>query len=133
MLPLGVIVVLFSRTECDMLKNNVKLLRLEKKLSKAHLARQIGVCRSYVSKLESGSIQPSGDVMFRIAGYFNLRLEDIFQLVGKTASGQRFVCAKTLPNGNTQTNFLIGPGHIGGQQTGHSARQSAGHRVAKDK
>jgi DNA-binding XRE family transcriptional regulator len=121
------------RNRNDMLKNNVKTLRLEKKLSKAHLARQIGVCRSYVSKLEAGSLQPSGEVMFRIAGYFKLRLEDIFQRAGKLDNRQHFFCAKPLPYGNTSTHFLTSPGHAGGQQTGHSARQSAGHRVAKDK
>jgi putative transcriptional regulator len=70
-----------------MLKNTVKEWRQKKKISKAHLARRIGVCRSYVSKLEQQDLQPSGEVMFRIAAYFKLRIEDIFS-------------TGLLPNGN---------------------------------
>jgi DNA-binding XRE family transcriptional regulator len=64
-----------------MVMNIVAKWRLEKKISKAHLARQIRVCRAYVTRLEKGELQPSGDVMFRIAGYFKCRVEDVFQRV----------------------------------------------------
>jgi DNA-binding XRE family transcriptional regulator len=64
-----------------MVTNVVTKWRVGKKISKAHLARQIGVCRAYVTRLEKGELQPSGDVMFRIAEYFKCRVDDVFQRV----------------------------------------------------
>jgi putative transcriptional regulator len=116
-----------------MLKNTVTKWRQTAKISKAHLARQIGVCRSYVTKLEQGKLQPTGEVMFQIAAYFKVRIEDIFEHTGKQGSREHFFSTKSLPNGNTISKFLISSGQAGGQQTGHSARLSSGNGAAKDK
>jgi len=62
-----------------MLKNLVSKLRQRKGVSKSVLARKIGVCPSYVTRLEKNDIQPSGEVMFRIAEYLNCRIEEVFQ------------------------------------------------------
>jgi DNA-binding XRE family transcriptional regulator len=62
-----------------MLKNLVREFRERKGVSKSHLAREIGVCPSYVTRLENNDIQPSGKVMFRIADYFKCRIEDVFK------------------------------------------------------
>ena len=48
-------------------------------MKKSQFARKIGVCPSYVTRLENMDIQPSGEVMFRIANYFNCRIEDVFK------------------------------------------------------
>ena len=50
-------------------------------VSKADLARRIGVSRSYVTRLEQGGLQPSVKVMFRIASYFKFRIDVVFQWV----------------------------------------------------
>ena len=50
-------------------------------ISKEHLARQLKVSRSYIVKLESGQSQPSAALMFRVAQYFNCRIEDVFTYV----------------------------------------------------
>ena len=50
-----------------------------KGISKAHLARRLGVSRSYITKLEQGKLQPSAEVMFRTAEYFGCKIEDVFQ------------------------------------------------------
>jgi len=50
-------------------------------ISKAHLARQLKVSRSYIVKLESGHSQPSAVMMFRVAHYFGCRIEDVFSFV----------------------------------------------------
>jgi putative transcriptional regulator len=47
-------------------------------ISKAHLARQLKVSRSYIAKLESGHSQPSADMMFRMATYFGCRIDELF-------------------------------------------------------
>ena|ERR1017187_1459210 len=87
-----------------MLKNKVKEWRQAKKISKAHLARQIGVCRSYVTRLEQGTLQPSGEIMFRIAAYFKVQIEDIFERVGGKSSQRLFFGGNPLPKDNTRSN-----------------------------
>jgi DNA-binding XRE family transcriptional regulator len=87
-----------------MLKNKVTEWRQAKKISKAHLARQIGVCRSYMTRLEQGTLQPSGENMFRIAAYFKVRIEDIFERVGGKSSRRLFFGAKPLPKDNDRAN-----------------------------
>ena len=70
-----------------MLKNSVAEYRKRKGVSKSHFARKIGKCPSYVTRLENNDIQPRGEVMFRIAAYFQCRIEDIFK--PETANGIR--------------------------------------------
>ncbi|MFA6543171.1 MAG: helix-turn-helix transcriptional regulator [Limisphaerales bacterium] len=67
-----------------MLANLVKQHRERRDVSKAHLARQIGVSRAYVTRLEGGQLQPSGEMMFRIAGYFKCPIEAVFHIVELT-------------------------------------------------
>ena len=62
-----------------MIINVVTKWRKAKGVSKAHLARRVGVSRSYVTKLEKGIMQPSGEMMFRIARYLGQPLEAVFQ------------------------------------------------------
>jgi transcriptional regulator with XRE-family HTH domain len=62
-----------------MVTNSVAKWRAVKRVSKAHLARQVGVHRSYVTKLEHGTMQPSGEMMFRIAKYLGQPLIEVFQ------------------------------------------------------
>jgi len=50
-----------------------------KGISRAHLARQIRVGRSYVTKLEKGTAQPGAEIIFRVARYFRQPIEAIFQ------------------------------------------------------
>ena len=62
-----------------MLKNSVEQFRRRKGLTKSQLARKLRVCPSYITRLEKWDIQPSGEVMFRIADCFKCRIEDVFQ------------------------------------------------------
>ena len=62
-----------------MITNLVTKWRQVKGVSKAHLARRVGVQRSYMTKLEQGKMQPSGEMMFRIAKYLGRPLEEVFQ------------------------------------------------------
>jgi putative transcriptional regulator len=62
-----------------MVINSVTKWRQAKGVSKAHLARYVGVDRSYVTKLEQGKMQPSAEMMFRIAKYLGQPLEAVFQ------------------------------------------------------
>lgn len=67
-----------------MITNAVERWRAAKGVSKAHMARRIGVKRSYMTKLEQGRLQPSGEMMFRIARYLGQPLEILFQHVQST-------------------------------------------------
>jgi DNA-binding XRE family transcriptional regulator len=68
-----------------MIKNRIAYWRSTmnqgKGISQAHLARQIGVGRSFVTKLEKAGAQPGAELMFRIARYFKQSVETIFQHV----------------------------------------------------
>ena len=86
------------------------------------MARRVGVCRSYISKLEDGSIQPSGEVMFRIAAYFGRRIEEIFQLVQVQPAKANLFAARTLPKGN-----------IGAASTSQSTSLDGGVEVPQPK
>lgn len=48
-------------------------------ISKAHLARQVGVTRSYITKLEQGACEPSLQVAFKLAAYFQCPVEALFE------------------------------------------------------
>ena len=63
------------------IKHRVKEFRIERKMSKATLARRIGVARSYMTKLENEELQPSGAMMLRLAHVLQRRVEEIFQLI----------------------------------------------------
>jgi len=64
-----------------MVKNSVKTWRMSERLTKSGLAKAVGVCASYITRLENNDIQPSGDVMFRFAEHFKCKIEDLFKRV----------------------------------------------------
>jgi DNA-binding XRE family transcriptional regulator len=64
-----------------MVKHNITQCRIERGFCKSKLAYYIGVNRSYVTKLEQGRLQPSGEMMLRIARVLRQPVENIFQLV----------------------------------------------------
>jgi putative transcriptional regulator len=59
-------------------KNRIKLLRVERDLSQAELADQLGIARQTVIALEAGKYAPSLPLAFRISKLFGKPLEEIF-------------------------------------------------------
>jgi DNA-binding XRE family transcriptional regulator len=57
------------------------------RMSKADLARKIGVCPSYVTRLENNEKRPSVEVMFRLAECFGRKVEDVFRHMPDAAPG----------------------------------------------
>lgn len=51
--------------------------------NKSFIARNIGVDRSYICKLEKGDITPSAEKMLRLARLLECKVEDLFQYVNK--------------------------------------------------
>jgi len=71
-----------DRTE---LSNQIRRFRFENnEMTQQALATQVGVSRQTIIALESGKYSPSLILALKIAKYFNVRVEDIFQLVDES-------------------------------------------------
>lgn len=55
-----------------------KNARVEFKLTKAHLAQQMKVSRSYIGKVENGEIIPHMEKAYKLAAYFDCRIDELF-------------------------------------------------------
>ena len=60
------------------MKNNLEKLRKQSNLSQEELAEILKVSRQTISSLENGRYNPSLLLAFKISGYFNLAIEEIF-------------------------------------------------------
>jgi putative transcriptional regulator len=60
-------------------RNQVRELRGRKQLSQADLAAALGVSRQTVISIENGRYLPSLPLAFRIARYFDLTVESMFE------------------------------------------------------
>lgn len=64
--------------ELVLLKNRLGSLRKQKGMTQEELADKLEVSRQTIGSLESGRYNPSILLAFKIAGLFNLSIEDIF-------------------------------------------------------
>ena len=60
------------------IENKIKLLREHNNLTQQDLAEKVSVSRQTIISLESGRYNPSIFLAFKIAGVFNLTIEDVF-------------------------------------------------------
>lgn len=60
------------------MKNRLEELRIKHGLTQQELADRVEVSRQTIISLESGRYNPSILLAFRLARFFNLRIEDIF-------------------------------------------------------
>lgn len=60
------------------MKNRIKVLRVERDLSQAQLADELGIARQTVIALEAGKYAPSLPLAFKISKLFARPVEDIF-------------------------------------------------------
>jgi putative transcriptional regulator len=60
------------------LKNNLEQLRNQQKITQEQLADTLGVSRQTIISLEKGHYSPSINLAFKIAKYFDKRIEEIF-------------------------------------------------------
>ena len=61
------------------MKNKIKVFRAMHDLTQEDLAAAIGVTRQTILAIEKGKYVPSLDLAFRIARYFDVSVEDVFQ------------------------------------------------------
>jgi len=59
-------------------KNRLKVLRAERDWSQQDLAERLEVSRQSVNAIETGRYDPSLPLAFKIAGVFDLAIEEIF-------------------------------------------------------
>jgi len=61
------------------MKNKIKVYRAMHDLTQDALAKELGVTRQTILAIEKGKYDPSLDLAFRIARYFQTTVEEIFQ------------------------------------------------------
>ena len=60
------------------LKNNLKKVRLEKKLSQMQLANMVGVSRNTISSIETGQFNPTAKLALIFCIALDKKFEDLF-------------------------------------------------------
>lgn len=64
--------------ESLVLKNHLKEIRAEKKLSQADLAQMVGVSRNTISSIETGQFCPTAKLALILCVALNKKFEDLF-------------------------------------------------------
>ena len=62
------------------MKNNIKKLRTEKRISQQKLAENLGVTRQTINSIEKGRFDPSLKLTIKIVRFFDKDLESIFKI-----------------------------------------------------
>ncbi len=62
------------------MKNFIRVERAKKDISQSELAEQVGVSRQTIHSIERGKFVPSALLALKIARYFQVKMEDLFQL-----------------------------------------------------
>lgn len=60
------------------MKTNIKLLRKQRKMSQEDLAIAVGTTRQTITSIETGKYTASLVLAYKIARYFDLHIEDVF-------------------------------------------------------
>lgn len=64
----------------EVLDNNIAKLRSKQKISQQQLADAIGVSRKTISTVETGRFTPSVVIALKLARFFDVPVEKIFEL-----------------------------------------------------
>ena len=65
------------------LRNQIKVQRAIKDLTQEELAVKIGVTRKTINTIENGKFIPSTVLAIRLARFFGIRVEELFNLIEK--------------------------------------------------
>lgn len=60
------------------MKNRIEEIRKAQNIRQEDFARALGVSRQTISSLETGRYNPSIQLAYKIARYFNLTIEEVF-------------------------------------------------------
>ena len=64
------------------MKNIISQLRKENKITQEELANEVGVTRQTITSIENGKYIASLPLAFKIAEFFEMKIEDIFTMEG---------------------------------------------------
>ena len=79
-----------------MLNENIKSLRLSYNLSQVELASALGVSKQCISNWENDYIQPSVEMLIKIAKYFNVTTDYLLGLTGDNTVNIKLLIADLL-------------------------------------
>ncbi|QZY01071.1 helix-turn-helix transcriptional regulator [Halobaculum rubrum] len=68
------------------MNNDVRARREDRGLSQAGLAEEVGVTRQTINSIERGRYDPSLELAFTLAAFFECRIEDLFDPDGDDAT-----------------------------------------------
>lgn len=68
------------QTEVDMLSEKIKELRMSMNISQVKLGEELGVSKQCVSNWENDNIQPSIDMLVKLAGFFHVSCDYLLGL-----------------------------------------------------
>ena len=60
------------------MENNLRVLRAMKRLTQEELASSLGVTRQTIHAIENGKYNPSLELAFKIAKFFETTIEEVF-------------------------------------------------------
>ena len=63
------------------MRNNIRVLRAMRKVTQEELASALGVTRQTIIAIENEKYNPSLELAFKIAKYFETSIEETFQYV----------------------------------------------------
>lgn len=73
------------------LHNQIKVQRAIKNLTQEELATKIGVTRKTINTIENGKFVPSTILAIRLARFFEIKVEELFELIGNQNTGYNTV------------------------------------------
>jgi len=62
-----------------MMENTLRIERAKKRISQKELAKAINVSQQSIYLIENGLMMPKLNMAFKIACFFNLRVEELFR------------------------------------------------------
>jgi putative transcriptional regulator len=62
------------------MKNTIRVERAKLDITQADLAEKVNVSKQTILSIEKGKFTPSAVLAMKIARYFNVKMEDIFEL-----------------------------------------------------
>jgi putative transcriptional regulator len=65
------------------LRNQIKVQRAIKNITQDELAGKIGVTRKTINTIENGKFVPSTILAIRMARFFEIKVEELFELIEK--------------------------------------------------
>jgi putative transcriptional regulator len=65
------------------LRNRIKVQRAIKNITQEELAARIGVTRKTINTIENGKFVPSTILSIRMARFFGIKVEELFELIEK--------------------------------------------------